>query len=164
MSTDSDLTIRSDEESARYNRMKDAIFGGDYYDDTIPTMAIAAVLFLDEDAGVHLEDDRIVMVPGFAMWLPAMVTFVDPDLAALVTEEDRELTEAEAEAIEARTRDWFQVKFDMAEVEYPSNIAGKTIWFKVVDDDKLDDCFCATVRASDGTIVKLPEQMDTRRF
>ena len=121
-------------------------------DDTMPIDVVAGLLFLDQKAGIHADNDYILMCPGYAVWFLQMVEIVDQKVRSLLLNQDDPAPDETVLTVEP-----FAVSFSMEGAEYPDIIRGKTMHVRVMtEEEAVEYPFgCCTVR-SDGHIIHLP--------
>lgn len=76
MASDADLTFRGTKHDDTIRRLYEALPD---FEDADVVQIIAAMVWLDQQAGQDKPDNVIVMAPGYALWLPPFITFVDPE-------------------------------------------------------------------------------------
>lgn len=143
-------------------------------DDSMPLDVIALVLQLDKELGINREDDKLIIHNALAAWLPGTVRIVAPEELAEIDEhmradEERELTEAETEALTRLQDQWFEIRFDLSDPEtgdpYPYHpvLKDRTISIRVMSEDESNDVefMCGTVRA-DGTLISVTKEPRTK--
>ncbi len=159
MANDNDLAFRGTDADERLHQMYSAFPN---FDDTVPIEVIAALIFLDQQAGLYSEDNRVVMKLGFAMWFFLMVQVVDPQLRNLLIAEEGRSDLAIKKAI---TEQFFEVSFSRKDIHYHEIIRGKKIKVRFMTDEEAERLpFVCTTVAPDGKIIRLPDYIDQVRL
>ena len=123
--------------------------------DEDPISLVAAMLMLDQQFGLHQDDDYVLLAPGLLMWLAMMIKPVDEALTRAIEDEDED-------ALRRLTvENTFEALFESPEgpeltEQYPEIVRGKKIRLRVMTEEQSTKLsLLCTVRA-DGTFIYCP--------